>query len=141
MKSHSKNMSLLRCCALVIAACALTACAQPRNAGTASAGEPSLEQRFQRLDLNADGFITWEEAVPSRESDFISMDRNKDDALSPDEFRAARPFSDFDGNSDGTLSKAEFLATHRAMFLKFDADKDQRISVSEFATAQRAARK
>lgn len=132
-------MAPIRFSALIVAACAISACAPPGKELQQSPSGPSLEQRFQRLDANGDGSVAWEEAVPSREIDFMSMDKNKDNDVTPDEFLGALPFGTFDKNTDGAISQAEFLATHRAMFMKFDADADQRISLSEFATAQRAA--
>lgn len=122
-------------------ACVGAACAQPDKAPMPPSNGATLEQRFQRLDADGDGFVTWEGAMPSRVSDFMNMDSNKDNAVTPAEYKAALPFGAFDRNTDGAISKAEFLATHRAMFMKFDADADQRISLSEFVTAQRAAGK
>lgn len=115
--------------------------AQSNPASKPASGEPSLEQRFGRLDANKDGYITWEEALPSRTNDFDKMDKNQDQRVTPDEFGGALPFASFDQNKDGAISKAEFLDTHHRMFMKFDADGDQRISPSEFATAQHAAGK
>lgn len=106
-----------------------------------SSSGASLEQRFQRLDANSDGFITWKEALPSRASDFDAMDKNRDKRVTPDEFTGVLQFAKFDSNKDGVVSKDEFVDTHRGMFMKFDADGDQRVSPSEFATAQRAAGK
>lgn len=108
-------------------------------ASFSASGQASIEQRFKRLNKNHDGFITWEEAVPSRSRDFDAMDKNNDRRVTETEFRGQQPFGSFDINKDGAISKAEFLATHRSMFMKFDADTDQRISMSKFVTAQRAA--
>ena len=102
-------------------------------------GQASVKRRFARLDTNHDGFVTWEEAAPSRARDFDTMDKNNDRRITNDEFRGRQPFASFDINKDGAISKAEFLATHRSMFMQFDADANQRISMSEFAVAQRAA--
>ncbi len=112
--------------------------AQPVVAMSAS-GQASVERRFARLDTNHDGFVTWEEAAPSRARDFDTMDTNNDRRITNTEFRGQQPFGGFDINQDGAISKAEFLATHRSMFMQFDADANQRISMSEFATARRAA--
>jgi len=111
--------------------------AQPVVAMSAS-GQANVEQRFARLDTNHDGFVTWEEAVPSRAGDFDSMDKNNDRRITDVEFRGQQPFGSFDINKDGAVSKAEFLAMHRSMFMQFDADANQRISMSEFATAKQA---
>ena len=104
-----------------------------------SSGQATVEQRFARIDTNHDGFVTWEEAAPSRARDFDTLDKNNDRRITNAEFRGQQPFGSFDINQDGAVSKAEFLATHRSMFMQFDADANQRISMSEFATAQRAA--
>ena len=106
-----------------------------------ASGQASVEQRFERLDKNHDGFITWEEAAPSRARDFDSLDTNNDRRVTNREFRGQQPFGSFDINKDGEVSKAEFLATHQSMFMKFDADANQRISLVEFAAAQRAVAK
>ena len=112
--------------------------AQPVVATSAS-NAADVARRFARLDSNHDGFVTWEEATPSRARDFDTLDKNNDRRITNDEFRGQQPFASFDINKDGTISKAEFLATHRSMFMQFDADANQRISIGEFATAQRAA--
>lgn len=79
--------------------------------------QATVEQRFERLDINHNGLVAWEEAMLSRARDFDSMDKN----------------------DDRRITKAEFLATHRSMFMQFDGDANQRISMSEFATGQSAA--
>jgi len=38
--------------------------------------QPTIEQRFQRLDTNEDGFIAWAEAEPGRAAEFRALDRN-----------------------------------------------------------------
>ena len=111
---------------------------QPVVAMSAS-GQAGVKQKFARLDTNHDGFVTWEEAVPSRAGDFDSMDENNDRRITKAEFRGQQAFGSFDINKDGAVSKAEFLATHRSMFMHFDTDADQRVSMTEFAAAQRAA--
>jgi len=112
--------------------------AQPTLASS-PASQASVQRRFARLDLNHDGAVTWEEAMPSRARDFDAMDRNNDRRITSAEFRGRQPFGGFDINQDGAISKGEFLATHRSMFMQFDADANLRMSISEFATAQRAA--
>ena len=134
-------MTRVQYSALVIAVCTATACAQPGTAPLPSSNEMALELRFQHLDTNGDGFVTWKEAKPSRIRDFRKMDSNNDRAIMPVEYKAALPFGAFDRNTDGAISRAEFLAKHHRMFTKFDADADERISLTEFATAQHAAGK
>lgn len=132
-------MTPIQYSALFVAVCAVAACAQPGVAPQPSSDEVRLEQRFQRLDANGDGFVIWKEAAPLRARDFRHMDSNKDRAITQAEYTAALPFAVFDQNADGAISREEFLATHHRMFMRFDADADQRISFLEFATAQRAA--
>ena len=114
---------------------------QTTVATNTSSGQATVEQRFTRLDSDHDGFVTWEEAAPSRSRDFDNMDTNKDRRVTKREFRGQQPFGGFDRNKDGAISKAEYLAAHQGMFMKFDADANQRISLSEFVSAQRAAGK
>lgn len=86
----------------------------------------TIEQRFERLDSNADGFIAWEEARPGREAEFRIADSNGDDALSEVEFgQRALPLAAFDSSRDGKITLEEFLAKHHGMFAA--ADKDARL--------------
>lgn len=101
--------------------------------------QATVEQRFARLDTNHDGYVTWNEAMPSRSRDFDAMDKNNDRRITKAEFAGQQPFDRFDIYKGGAISKTEFLVTHRSMFMQFDADTDQRIFMSEFATVQRAA--
>ena len=132
-------MTSIQYSVLFVAVCAVAACAQPGVAPQPSSDEARLEQRFQRLDANGDGFVTWKEAAPLRARDFRHMDSNKDRAITPSEYKATLPFTVFDQSADGAISRAEFLAMHHRMFMQFDANANQRISFSEFASAQRAA--
>ena len=119
------------CLALVLPAAAM--------AGTP--GEASLEERFQRLDRDGDGFITWDEARPQREAEHRRLDRDGDGALTSAEFGdRALPIGDFDADGDGRVSLAEYLAKHREMFQKADQDSDGRISLREFIKVQQAVR-
>lgn len=101
---------------------------------------PTIEQRFQRLDTNKDGFIAWEEAEPGRDAEFRVLDRNGNGAVTADEWVGrALPLQEFDADHDGVITQAEYLHKHRSMFESFDADRDGWISPPEFAKAQQAA--
>lgn len=100
---------------------------------------PTIEQRFQRLDTDNDGFIAWEEAEPRRGAEFRALDRDGNGVVTADEWLGRTlPLQEFDADHDGVITQAEYLRKHRAMFESFDADRDGRISRPEFAKAQQA---
>jgi hypothetical protein len=114
-----------------------------QDAATTGRGDPSpgLEERFERLDANRDGFITWAEAEPSRAAEFKALDVDGDGAISEAEWKGrAMPVQAFDANGDGRVTQAEYVGKHKSMFQSFDADRDGRIGPGEFAEAQSAAR-
>lgn len=100
-----------------------------------------LSKRFNRLDANRDGKVTWAEAYPYRAGQFMAMDKNRDGLVEASEFGGpARPLSAFDANGDGKLELSEFVGQHHRMFRKFDADGDGTIDRDEYAAAQQAVR-
>lgn len=131
----------------------LAACSNPPGTGPAppdrwgSSGgmggdvDPRVEARFTRLDLNADGVVTWNEAYDLRSRQFAAMDLDRDGAVTGDEYRGrAMPFAAFDQNGDGVIHLAEYLQQHRMMFQRFDMNGDGALNLPEFAEAQRAVR-
>jgi protein tyrosine phosphatase (PTP) superfamily phosphohydrolase (DUF442 family)/Ca2+-binding EF-hand superfamily protein len=103
--------------------------------------DAELRKRFDRLDADRNGVITWQEAYPMRASEFLEMDRNLDAVVQSDEFGGrAMPLSAFDKNGDRRLQLDEYVGTHRLMFQRFDADQDGSIDLQEFAAAQAAVR-
>lgn len=136
------TIALLLGIALVANATAEESAFPATGGGNSADGAPSLEQRFQRLDKNRDGFITWQEAQPLRAAEFKQMDRNQDDELSADEWHGrAMPLAAFDMDSDGKVALSEYVGKHQSMFQAFDANHDNRIGPAEFAQAQAAARR
>lgn len=137
MRKHDRMKPLL---SLLVASLAFAA--NPAFGQTAPTGKgqesPSVEQRFDRLDVNRDGFIAWQEARPDREGEFKSADRNGDGLLTRSEFVArAVPFEAFDANGDGSITIEEFLAKHQEMFAAADKNGDGRVSRQEFAAVQK----
>ena len=115
---------------------AIPASGQPAPAAKGQA-TPSVELRFDRIDVNRDGFITWLEARPDRVAEFKSADQNGDGSLNRSEFAArAVPFEAFDTNKDGLIAVEEFLSKHQEMFTAADKDGDGRVSRQEFAAVQ-----
>lgn len=107
---------------------------------TASAA-PSLKSRFDRLDKDGNGQVTWSEAYKVRSREFLAMDSNKDGIVDKKEFGGrALPLSAFDKDGDGRLQLSEYVGQHHRMFNKFDADGSGTIAFGEFAKAQTAVR-
>ena len=105
----------------------------------AASANPTMQERFRRLDANADGVLTWDEARPAREAEFRRLDRNHDGVLTPNEFTdRSLPFAAFDANHDGEISLSEYLAKHQEMFQRADTDHDGTVSLAEFVKAQQA---
>lgn len=90
-----------------------------------------VQQRFEKIDANHDGYVTAMEMDQSR------MAMKKDGAKMNNERTSADVIKGMDGNSDGKLSAAEYLAGMKRIFNNIDADKDGSLSVAE----QQAARK
>jgi len=141
LKDRQMNMNHFGLCLGALLVFLTAGCQHAETASAGAATNPSLQQRFDRLDANRDGYITWQEASPSRAADFRKMDKSGDGRVVGSEYTGSLPFAQFDSNSDGAIAEAEFLATHRIMFLEFDSDQDARISLPEFGKAQRAAGK
>lgn len=98
---------------------------------------PTVDQRFNRINANRDGFIAWQEARPDRIAEFKRTDKNRNGLLTRGEFSPrAMPFEAFDRNKDGVVTVEEFIAKHREMFTAADKDGDGRVSRQEFAAVQ-----
>ena len=114
-------------------ALSLGALAQAQSGDSPKAAQPQrAAAAIKKLDLNADGSISREEAAksPRLAKNFSEIDRNRDGKLTPDEIRAyratrergesgrsaersAQAFKGLDGNHDGLLSREE-MRTARA---------------------------
>jgi Ca2+-binding EF-hand superfamily protein len=93
-----------------------------------------------RLDTNADGLVSREEAkaAPRLAAEFDTVDANKDGSLSTEELRTAwsghrAGHAKLDTNGDGTISREEAQASPRLTqrFDTIDADRDGKLSRDE----------
>ncbi len=119
--------------------------------------------RFERLDANADGFVTAEEMEAVRLARFNERDADKDGFLSLEELQA-RPMKRFGGgnrqpdademadrsqrirryldeNGDGKVAFDE-MPSHDAgrMIARFDSDEDGKVAKAEFDEAREQVR-
>ncbi|MFP3920879.1 MAG: EF-hand domain-containing protein [Dichotomicrobium sp.] len=108
-------------------------------ASAASAQE--VQSRFDRLDKNGDGKISWADAYEARSSEFLEMDQNMNGVVEKSELTGrARGFDAFDLDGDGRVQLSEYLESHKGMFTKFDADGTGSLDMQEFEKAQAAVR-
>jgi hypothetical protein len=112
----------------------------------------TLDQNFDKSDVNNDGFLSDEEVrrtagqvgqqMMSRlDQEFDGLDKDKNGQLSKDEFRAmaaprmaqmsASALPQLDANKDGKVSPAEFNGPALAAFDRIDTNKDGTISPEE----------
>lgn len=105
-----------------------------------AASAQDMQSRFDRLDENRDGEVSWSEAYSVRTSEFLEMDEDMDGLVVESELQGrARGFDAFDLDGDGEVQLAEYLESHRSMFTKFDQDESDSINLQEFEQAQAAA--
>ena len=131
-------------------------------AGTAAAQAPqptvrteivkTLNQSFDKGDINNDGFLTRSEVqtmtakgnqqlMQKLEQEFAALDKDKNGQISLAEFKTAAAakmaqipeitLQKFDANKDGKVSAAEFKGPVLAAFDRADTNKDGRLSPEE----------
>ena len=122
-----------------------------------------LDKRFEKMDLNGDGFITQEEFNEFRKIRFLEIDANNDGYLSKAELaerikkwkskhsgfkrrkigrhlkgKAEKRFSKADKNGDRKISREEFGDMTKTRFNKADINKDGKITIAELKTHRKA---
>jgi Ca2+-binding EF-hand superfamily protein len=109
---------------------------------TLASAASDLQSRFERLDKDGNGEVTWSEAYMVRTGEFLDMDKNLDGIVEKNEFGGrALPISAFDKDGDGRLQLSEYVGKHHEMFDRFDTDGSGTIDLREFEKAQEAVRK
>ncbi len=79
-----------------------------QRAASAIPDQPCVEECFRRVSANGGGFVTWDEVRPQREAEHRRMNRDRDGALSGDEFEdPALLIQAFDSIRVGQVSLAE----------------------------------
>lgn len=118
----------------------------------------ALDENFGKADVNNDGFLSEQEVgsltartnqqlLARLDAEFKSLDKDKNDQLSIEEFRAAgaarmamlpaAALQRLDTNKDGKVNPAEFKALPLAAYDRIDKNKDGKITPEERAAAAR----
>jgi len=108
------------------------------------------ERIVARLDTAGNGFVTRDEFVTAAQDRFNRLDTNADDKLTPDELAASHRhaqapaananrrqahFDKLDGNHDGIVTREEFVAAASAKFAGLDAAGDGKVTVADIEAA------
>ena len=132
--------------ALALAATATVTLAEPGDRGG------KMLERLKAADTNADGLISRAEAaaLPRIAERFDEIDANRDGQVSFEELRASRKHGHghgrgghlkrMDTDGDGKLSRNEALAAAAARFDAADANKDGFVTPEEMKAARHAHR-
>jgi Ca2+-binding EF-hand superfamily protein len=106
-------------------------------------------ERLKAADTNADGLISRSEAaaLPRLADRFDEIDANKDGQVSFEELRASRGhhrhggyLKRMDTDGDGKVSRAEALSAAEAAFARADANADGFVTKEEMRAAHKAHR-
>lgn len=115
-----------------------------------------MQERIEMLDADGDGLIQEAELVSWRETVFLTMDADGDDALTREEYMAvqlgrgadpeargpryeemqaakAAEFDTMDDDGDGSVPRDAFMAHAEAQFNEADANGDGALTAAEFA--------
>lgn len=114
-------------------------------AGAAAADERG--KRFERMDTDGNGSLSYEEFSANSEGRVERMDTNGDGRITKDEFvtfrgerafeRRGRMFDKLDTNGDGEITEAEREEHQRTRFDKVDINGDGEVTQEEAREARR----
>jgi len=119
---------------------------RPGGPGGPGQGRPNPEEMFKRLDKNADGKITKDEAPERMAENFDKIDKNGDGAITQDELKppgggqggpggdrpnAEEMFKRLDKNGDGKVTKDEAPERMAQHFDELDKNKDGALTPDE----------
>lgn len=103
--------------------------------------------RFNKMDADGDGALSFDEFTSNSESRVERMDTNGDGAITKDEFvtfrgerafeRRGRAFERLDTNDDGEITRDEREQHQRTRFEKIDADGNGTLSREETRNARK----
>ncbi|MBM3501191.1 MAG: hypothetical protein FJX74_21280, partial [Armatimonadetes bacterium] len=109
-------------------------------------GPPSIDQVFERFDLNRDGKLTKDELPEPVAERIMKADADGDGAVTKEELEQARRkmggrfidklFERFDANQDGKLTKEELPAQFAEKLMQADADGDGAVTKEELQAAR-----
>ena len=100
--------------------------AMPQGAMPAGGGEIPQDQ-LAKLDINKDGAVAKEEYNEAMGAAFKNLDKNSDNALTPEEVGAIltpEQFAAVDANKDGKISNDEMITQVTSDFDAADTNKD-----------------
>jgi len=118
--------------ALALAGTAISGAAIAGQEGAGQAGARGHGGGMQRADTDNDGAISRAEFMAQSEQRFARLDANADGEISGDELPGrSRLVASADTNKDGKISKAEYMAQAAARFAKLDANGDGKITPDE----------
>ncbi len=105
-----------------------SASGQPMPQGAMPAGGGEIPQdQLVKLDLNKDGAVSKEEYNQAMAAAFKNLDKNGDNALTPDEVGSIltpEQFAAVDTNQDGKISNDEMISQVTSDFDAADTNKD-----------------
>jgi hypothetical protein len=117
--------------------------AQDRDGpGRQMRGDRDKAPRFERVDTNGDGSISFEEFAAVMDHGISNADANADGTLTVEEIAkaiekrrseraAARIIERFDNDGDGKLTLAEIESRQKKMFALADRNDDGKVEMSE----------